>query len=221
MPVHFRSSVPYFSFIQLQQQPQINIFNSTSFILFAILSLPSATLAENCNKIPGISCYVCGRADNSSPWEMLYTTDPVEASLCTPGGDPKHPDCCNFYNASEPWPTSLLEFPSHLPTPNNGHGNVDTLWSGPRGQTVPCTYKKLKPNNSVGGNTCSSNRVDVDAFTFADRDFTVDRSDWDNFWGDGPRSRIIKKGIWVKFDSATTVQCDDFNENGVQQKYPY
>ncbi|KAH8669475.1 hypothetical protein BGZ60DRAFT_527957 [Tricladium varicosporioides] len=181
----------------------MNIFNFVSFILFAISSLPSATLAENCQKVPGISCYICGRADNSSPWEMLYTTDPVEASSCTTGGDPKHPDCCNMYN----W--------------NNGHGDADTFWHGAKGKTVPCTYKKLKPNDSVGGNTCSSSRIDVDAFTFADHDFTVARSDWDNFWGEGPKSRTMKKGTWVKFNSATTVQCDDFDENGVQQKIPY
>jgi len=95
---------------------------------------------------------------------------------------------------------------------NGGKGDVDKFWSGAAGKVVKCTQRKLSSGKSVGGNTCkTSGRTDVDAFTFADRDFVVFKDGLGTIVNGKPTQRTVKKGRWVKFESTMTVYCESKN----------
>ncbi|KAG8927804.1 hypothetical protein FRC03_009094 [Tulasnella sp. 419] len=125
-------------------------------------------LAGTCTNVLG--CYVCGKAVNNTRWTMTYTTNPIDRAC--PATDTSHPHCCHIMN-----------------------------WGGSFGsdKRVVCRHQALGANSSKGGNTCSANnRVDVDAFTYADRD-----------WVYGSRNMV--RGQWVKFSNNQTAKCIERN----------
>ena len=120
---------------------------------------------------------------------MLYTTNPG-ISVCPPLTD-RSCGNCDIYN----W--------------NNGKGGVDDFFSGAVGKVVKCTQRPLAGSgHSVGGNSCKeSGRVDVDAFTFADRDFVVYKDGLGTIGSGKPTQKTVTKGRWVKFESDKTIYC--------------
>jgi hypothetical protein len=154
----------------------------TTLMVYIILLnwVTFTVLAEDCRKIVDrVDCWICGKAVNHTPWTMLYTTDP--GATCRNGDS-----CCRIYN----W--------------NDGHGKEGDVWSGARDALVRCHQKPLGSNQSAGGSTCGGTKVDVDALTFADREFVVWR------YIDGgrlPQTKTMTRGVWVKFASSSTIEC--------------
>jgi hypothetical protein len=96
----------------------------------------AVVMAGDCTHVG--PCRVCGRVENNTPWEMLYTTDP---------GDTASEDCF-IYN----W--------------NEGKGGAKDIHKVPdNGRLKKCTHITLDSLRSVGGNVCFSAGTDVDAFT--------------------------------------------------------
>ena len=165
-------------------------FLSTSILLLMgpLLGLVSTVLATDCKgaSVLGVGCWVCGKAVNKTPWTMLYTTDPHGS--CSPGAS-----CCQILN----W--------------DNGGGSFDDAFaSSPKSKNVVCGHIPLGAGGSKGGNTCSSkNRLDVDAVTFADRDWVISTG------GSSPkaviRTKSVTKGVWVKISSLETLTCREKN----------
>ncbi len=114
--------------------------------------LPNQISADTCTSIwnplsSGNHYYVCGKAINNTPYPMRYTINP-DSSSTTPYPTPL--SLC----ATENWSNSV------------GPNAVSKL--------VRCKQDPLPAHSSKGGNTCdASKRVDVDAVTFAERDFKV------------------------------------------------
>jgi hypothetical protein len=62
-----------------------------------------------------------------------------------------------------------------------------------------CTQQSLAGDKAAGCGRCKTQGVDVDGFTYNARDFIYNGKDY-------------TKGVWVQFDSATTVTC--YNSQG-------
>jgi len=179
-----------------------------SLALFFVLStsLPGA-FASDCKggEVLGVGCWICGKAVNKTPWQMLYTTDP---------GGACGKKCCQVLN----W--------------EDGDGSFnDAFNSKPASKLVACSQDPMASGDSKGGNTCTKkNRLDVDAITFADRDFVVATVQSAGKGGStmrevkvgyGPRDRVrvctadsipkVTKGVWIKISSAETITCRERN----------
>ncbi|KAK4162944.1 hypothetical protein QBC43DRAFT_335961 [Cladorrhinum sp. PSN259] len=151
-------------------------------LLVSLLALLPFTLASSCSKVPLTGCYICGKVENKTRWRALYTTDPHGS--CSPGAS-----CCQIRN----W--------------NNGDGDfLDAFASSPRSKNVVCTHTPLAAHTNKGGNTCNANnRVDVDAVTFADREWVISRANG------VPRTLTITRGVWVKISNLETLICTERN----------
>ena len=162
-------------------------FIAQLLLLINILTL--LTSATNCRetKIAGIgpSCWICGKVVNKTPWTLRYTLDP-HSGTCIPSEG-----CCNILN----WKT--------------GDGSFDDAFSSSPGSLiVPCHQSNLGAGGQKGGNTCTkANRVDVDAVTFADRDWVVATAGASG--KSVTKTKNVKKGVWVKISSMETLTCND------------
>ncbi|KAF4456901.1 hypothetical protein F53441_1112 [Fusarium austroafricanum] len=113
---------------------------------------------------------------------LLGSASPAEASGC------KLPPCGRFEN-NTPWTAKWadLGMTPHLCQLSNV------------AKPVKCKQFSLAAHSSRGG-YFHKPRTDVDAFCFADRTYYV------KF---GPRGseKAIKKGVWIKINSAQTATC--------------
>lgn len=75
---------------------------------------------------------------------------------------------------------------------------------------MPCHQTNLGAGGKKGGNTCTkANRIDVDAVTFADRDWVIATPA--SSGKSVTKTKTIKKGVWVKISDLETVTCTSKN----------
>ena len=85
----------------------------------------------------------------------------------------------------------------------HGGGGGET-WSSSRRK---CRQDFVRPGANKGG--YFNDRVDVDAFTYADRDYKIQ-------WNSG-RKYTLTKGVWTKIKSTQTALCKDINGDGTPE----
>lgn len=165
---------------------------TNSYIALVVALVLSIALplvpAKECSggSVLGVGCWICGKAVNKTPWQMLYTR--------TPGGKCGK-ECCQILN----W--------------DSGDGSFsDAFASKPKSALVACKQDPLKAGGSKGGNTCKeSNKLDVDAITFADRDWIIAMQAPAGKGGSTTRTKSVTKGVWVKISSLETITCVERN----------
>ena len=165
----------------------IHLFASLLLVLLLSFLVPEVS-AKECSggSVLGVGCWICGKAVNKTPWTMLYTR--------TPGGKCGK-KCCQILN----W--------------DDGDGSfTDAFVSKPKSALVACTQDPLESGGTKGGNTCKeSNKLDVDAITFADRDWTIATPGPGGKGGSTTQTRSVTKGVWVKISSLETITCVERN----------
>lgn len=163
------------------------ISGATAVLVAVLLStiFPVTVSAGECTggSILGVGCWICGKAVNKTPWTMLYTRSP---------GGKCGKSCCQVLN----W--------------DGGDGSFSTAFeSNPKSALVACKQEPLGAGGSKGGNTCKEkNKLDVDAITFADRDWVIARvvSTKGQGW---TKTKKVTKGVWVKISSLETITCTE------------